>query len=317
MFEAGLFRVLNPVKKFERTYELFVQTQSGSTITFTLPFTIEFDITRTTLGSTNVCQVRIYNLNEKTRKSIAFNAFNQGGVPRRILLKGGYGIQRSTIFSGNIHAAWSVREGTNFITQIECFDGGFGFVNGDVNLSFTAGTPLKTVIEELIANVPDVTVGAIGNFNTVLTRGNTYSGNPAQLLYEITGGAFYVDAGKAYALKSDEYLTDDLLDSSNSTFEINDSTGLLNTPVLEQNTARFEMLFEPGLNLGRRANVNSLTNPFLNGSYKITSVKHRGMISPAVAGKVTTIAEFYFSKSNVPVALDAPGLGLALNTAIA
>lgn len=287
--------------KLGRNYELKVETLSGDTLTIMLPFTMEMDITRNTLSSANVCQVRLYNLSELNRNQIFFNAFNQSKF-RSIILKAGYGTNLSTVFTGNISQAWSVREGVNFITQIECYDGGFAFVNGNVDIAFPAGTPLKTVITTLMTQLPGVTVGAVGNFSGVLNRGNTYSGNPAQILFELTGGAFFIDNGKAYALQSDEYVPQVGTNAlSQPIITVNAETGLLNTPVLEQTIVRFEMLFEPSLNVGRLVNLQSTTNRNLNGIYKITAVKHRGMISGTVSGSLTTIGEFINSKENVPV----------------
>jgi hypothetical protein len=287
--------------KFNRNYQLSVETQEGNTLTIELPFTIEFDITRNTLSSANVCQVRLYNLSERNRNQIFFNAFNQSQF-RAILLKAGYGTNLSTVFTGNISQAWSVREGVNFITQIECYDGGYAFVNGNVDISFPAGTPIKTVVTTLMGFLPNVSIGAVGNFTGVLNRANTYSGNAAQLLFEITGGAFFIDQGKAYALQSDEYVPAiGNAAQSQPTILISDQTGLLNTPVLEQTIVRFEMLFEPSLNVGRLVFLQSTTNPNLNGFYKITAVKHRGMISSSMAGSLITIGEFVNSKENIPV----------------
>lgn len=287
--------------KLGRNYKIFIETVDGNTLEIGLPFTIEFDITRNTLSSANVCQVRLYNLSEKNRNQIYFNAYNQT-LFRKFLLKAGYEDNLSTIFNGNISQAASFREGVNFITQIECYDGGFAFVNGSVDLTFPSGTSIKTVIRTLMEQLPNVSIGAIGNFEGSLLRGNTYSGNPAQILFELTGGAFFIDSGKAYALKSDEYVPEIGSNPTGTpTILINTDTGLLNTPVLEQTIVRFEMLFEPSLNIGKLVRLVSATNPALNGIYKITSVKHRGMISGVMAGSLTTIGEFFFSKENIPV----------------
>ena len=51
------------MNKFGRNYLLTVQDDVGVLLsTVTLPITIEFDITRNTLASANVCQIRLYNL---------------------------------------------------------------------------------------------------------------------------------------------------------------------------------------------------------------------------------------------------------------
>lgn len=281
--------------KFGRNYELSVQASNGQTINITLPFTIELDITRHTLASSNVCQIRVYNLSKINRSLIGYNAFNVKQL-RTITLKAGYGNNLSTIFNGNITQAWSVREGTNFITQIECYDGGFASVNSDLNITFPAGTPIKVALTQIMSTLPGVAFGAVGNFTGVFAQAKTFSGNAIEILRQLTGEAFFIDHGKAYALKNEEYIQE-----LGPIVIIDASTGLLNTPVLEQTTIRFDMLFEPALNAGTIASLISLTNPLLTGIYKVTAVKHRGTISPVISGNLITTGEFINNKENVPV----------------
>ncbi len=288
--------------KFGRNYSLSVETGFGNTVTIAPPFTLELDITRNTMAGANVCHLRIYNLGVFTRESLAFNAFNQTEF-RSLQLQAGYGSQLSTIFYGNVTQCWSVREKVNFITEIECYDGGFAIINAPTNwagASFDAGTPMQVVIETLMNALPNVTIGAIGDFSSLppLLKYTTYSGNPAKILFDITGGAFFIDNSKAFCLAPDEYV---VAESEGSAILISDATGLLNTPVREQSLIRFEMLFEPTLNIGSLADVQSKTFPAVNGQYKITAIKHRGIISSTVCGNLVTFAEMNASKSNVPV----------------
>lgn len=283
--------------KFNRRYELQVGTDDGKTLIVRLPFTIEFDITRNTLTSANVCQVRIYNLNKLNRNRLRFNISNFGGPYRPIVLKAGYGDDLATIFSGNISAAWSVREGTNYVTQIECYDGGFAFVNGTTEKQFSAGTPTISVIKSLMNDLPETKPGAVGAYTGALTRGNTYSGNTAQILGQLTGGGFFIDSGRANALKTNEYAV-----APGGILTLNAKSGILNTPILEQTIVRFDMLFEPSLNCGSAVFLESITEENFNGLYKITGIKHRGIISGAVSGQCTTSGEFFYSKILSPAA---------------
>lgn len=275
--------------KFGRSYTLEVQTQNGNLLTVKLPFTIEFDIIRNTLTSANVCQIRVYNLSALNRNQIRFNISNLGDY-RLVRLSAGYGDRQVKIFEGNVSQAWSVREGVNFITQIECYDGGFAFNNGTTNKQYGAGTPLKSVLTDIATDLPKVSLGAVGSFDGVLSRSNSYSGNTMSILSELSGGAAFVDGSKIYILKSDEFIGDQ------APLIINSQSGLLGTPVLEQTIVRFDMLFEPSLNVGRKITLTSLTEGNFNGDYKVIGVKHRGMISESVAGVVTTTGEFFYNQ---------------------
>lgn len=281
--------------KFGRNYLLNIQNDALQTLTFGLPFTIEFDITRTTLSSINVCQIRLYNLSDKSRNSLRYNLYNWG-LYRPLELRAGYQNDLGILFKGNVQQCWSVREGVNFITQIECYDGGFASTNGKVDAQFPAGTNERVLLNSLITSgLPNVKLGSVGNFSGTLSRSASFTGNTVQVLTEYTGGAFFIDNEKAYALKTDEYRP-----APGPIIVINSASGLLGTPTLEQNVARFDMLFEPKLEVGGLVQIQSTTEPNFNGLYKTTAVKHRGMISDAVCGEVVTSGEFFFIKELSP-----------------
>ena len=277
--------------KFGLNYVLTVQEKTGESVIIKPPFTIELDITRNTLTSANVCQVKIYNLGAKTRGKIHRNKTDWGAPFQGISLEAGYGTNLTEVFNGNISASWSVREGVNYITQIECFDGGFAFVNSKTNRSFPAGTPQTAIIASMTGDLDYVKPGVVGKYDGILLRGNSYSGNTVQLLRELTGGGLFIDKSTAHCLGDAEYII------NGGTIAVNAGTGLLQTPVLERTIAHFDMLFEPGLNVGRLANITSVSAPQFNGIRKIVEVKHRGMISEAVASSVVTTGGFFYSKS--------------------
>lgn len=282
--------------KFGRNYKLMAQGTDKKVVVLQLPFTIEFDISRHTLASNNVAQVRIYNLSLINRNLLAYNAYNVNDI-RTIQLYAGYGDNLGLIFNGNISQAWSVREGVNYITQIECYDGGDASVNADLNVSYPNGTPLKAILIDIITNrLPGVTFGGVGDFPYIFQKGPTFSGNAIEILNHLTGGAFFIDQGKGYVLKNNEYIQ-----SLAPIVTVTPFTGLLNTPVLEQTVVRFEMLFEPNLNAGNLIVLVSQTNPALDGLYKVTAVKHRGTISPVVCGSLTTTGEFTNTPEKIPV----------------
>ena len=272
--------------KFGRSYILNIGLQNGGTLVIEPPFTVEFDITRNILTSANVCQIRIYNLSLLNRNQIRFNVFDTNDF-RPISFKAGYDTNLPTVFEGNITQAWSVREGTNMITQIECFDGGFAFANAQTNTQFQSGTPQKDIITNLASSLPGVAVGSIGNYPGVIGRGNTYSGNTADILRDLTNGGFFIDNGKANCLGNSECTPAGIN-------LINSSSGLLGTPLREQTLLTFDMLFEPRVVVGQKIQLQSITDANFNGFYKIISVKHRGMISQAVCGNaITSLGMFY------------------------
>lgn len=284
-------------QKLGRNYSLTISGDKfASPLVVALPFTIEFDITRNTLTSANVCQIRLYNLSKNNRELLRRNATGYGYPFEPVVLKAGYGNENlPIIFSGNVSQAWSVREGVNFITTIECYDGGFAFVNAETNLTVPSGTPNQIVIGNLIKSLPNVTLGAVGNYPGSTTKKNTYTGSTLDNLKQLTGGGFFIDGGVGNALGDAEYST------ANPPLQVDASVGLLGSPILEQTTVRFNMIFEPFLVAGCAANLQSFTDQNFNGIYKVTSVKHRGTISATVCGDAITTGEFFFLKSPTPV----------------
>lgn len=293
-------------EKFGRNYHLSVQQSDGKFLEIDLPFTIEFTVIRRNIGAPALCDIRIYNLGEKSRNLIRYDVTDTSTV-RKVQLNAGYGTNLPLIFIGNIQQAWSVREGTDFITTIQSFGAGDGYVNANIPSSATypAGTPWLNVYKNLIGYIPNVTPGAIGvnfiydkNKNLLLlNRSNSYSGNAISVLKDLTGGAFFVDNNQCYILRNSDYIDGQVP-------IINAQSGLLNTPVREVNVVSFDMIFEPGLILGQYIDIESSTFPAINsislnknnnvnGPYVVQSITHRAIISPVVCGDAITSVEFY------------------------
>lgn len=274
--------------KFGRTYRLEVATQSGSTLVIEPPFTIQFDVYRNLIVSPNESTIRIFNLAANNRNQIRYDVSNYGEL-RPVVLKAGYINQTlATVFSGNIAQAWSVREGTDFITTISAHDGGFSFVNGKTDNTFPANTAFDTVIRTLAGqNLPGTTLGAVGSYPGQLSRGNAYSGTTSDILTQLTGGGFFIDNTKVHCLNPNECVEGGIQ-------VINSRSGLLGTPVRENLIIHFDMLFEPRLLIGQQVKLESIGDVNFNGFYKIYSLHHKGMISESVCGDAVTSVIFNY-----------------------
>lgn len=301
------------IYKLGRNYFLNVELSDGSILQVYLPFTIEFNIIRKNLGSVNTCQIRIYNLSKKNRNLIRYDMSDYSNV-RKIQLYAGYGTNLPLIFTGNIIQAWSIREGVDFITTIESYDGGDGFINGFIpgTATFPSGTTLQNIYKTLMSYMPNTTFGAIGpsfiyksGTSTLLvnSRSTSYSGDVGDVLRTITGGAFFVDNGKTYILSNNECI-------NGNVSIVNYQSGLLNTPLRENSIVTLDIIFEPGIVLGQyieldtstfeELNSNSINNNNnVNGFYKITSLTHRGVISESICGDAISTLEFFAPTSQL------------------
>lgn len=266
----------------------YVQTvaQQIDLIQVERPFTIEFDISQSVLGASREASFRIYNLSADRRAQIRKD-WTDFTLYRKVFLKAGYGQNIPEIFAGNITQAWSVREGVNFITNILAQGYDFATLNASLNsptsFVFRKGTALKTVINTMVESLKPLGIapGVIGNYEGSLLVGNSYDGNVIDVLNALTGGGFFVYNGKAYCLKNNEAFTGELT-------VINRDSGLIGTPVREQTFLHLDMIFEPRLQVGQWVTLESITGDGVNDVWKITSLKHRGMISETICGSVIT-----------------------------
>lgn len=296
-------------EKFNRNYKLIVETvtpipfiTAGTrSVEIALPFTMEFDIKRSLSGAANSSVIRIYNLKPETRNQILKTFYDIGNY-KKVTLRAWYGetLNFPMVFTGNVSQAFSVRQGNNFITQIQAYDGGFAYVNSRLNLSVpkTGATSNRSIIESAVDSLSayGVSRGAIGNYPGNVEKGYVACGNTTEILSnELTGNGFFIDNGRANCLREDEYIYDSV------TPTINSNSGLLGTPVREQGWVIVETLFEPQAYVGQRVFLESTTEKNYNGAYKVVSIHHKGIISEAVCGSATTTFQLLGNKSLIAV----------------
>ncbi len=274
--------------KFGRNYLLTIQDQSGFPYIVRPPFTIEFDVTRNLLSSANVASVRIYNLSKINRNRILKNQMDVGNI-KTIQLRAGYGTNMPLILSGMVTQSWSVRQGNDFISQINAYDGGDAFSNEKLigpDGNFPANTPNKVMLQKLITSLApyDVLPGSIGNYTGISARGKSFNGSTISAIKEIVGPqGFFIDNGFGNCLQDNEAI------QTPSIPVISSVTGLLGTPVREVQVLNFNTIFEPTLRIGQIIYLNSIVGAgIFNQQYRINSLKHKGMISDAVCGDAVT-----------------------------
>lgn len=292
------------VNKFGRNYVLTVETAPNSQeyITIKPPFTLEFDVQRNALSSANVCKFSIYNLSQKNRDRILKDWMNFSDV-RKVIFNAGYGPGPNfpLVFNGYMNLAQSVRRGVDFITSIECFDGGNAYSNANVSTQFKSGTANRDIVRNMISSMKPYGVeqGAIGSIPGTIGRGNAVEGNPIEIIQDITGGSgtsgFFIDNGKANYLSDNEHI------ASTDIPVISSGSGLLGTPVREQTFLTFDILFEPRLFIGQKIRLDSVTAKNYNTFYKVISLHHRGLISESVCGNAVTTIGVYHAGFLTPV----------------
>lgn len=283
--------------KFNRSFKLVIGTNDGGQLTIDPPFTVQFNIVRNTLSSANVASLRVFNLNDTNRRRISKDRFDFDRL-KQVAFFAGYGSDLSLCFSGNVTRCYSAREGVDMVTTIEAFDGGFAYANAILeNAQYPAGISKRALIEDLIQrlNKFGIEKGILGRIQGELSRGNSFDGPVIKTIQDVSGGIFFIDNGKGYILRESEIIRGAIR-------VISSETGLIGTPIKDQQIIELNIIFEPRLTIGQGINVQSSTFKDINGSYKITAITHNGIISDSVAGTATTKISCYTGQALVEVA---------------
>jgi hypothetical protein len=292
------------VLQINPAYLLNVEKQlRGQYVTVRLPFTVDFEIDASNFGGANFGSFRIYNLGQDNRSQIRFDLGNVGQF-RRVIFQAGYENDIVTIFDGNITSAWSVRQGVDFITQVDCLDGGFAFANSQSNRGpYKVGTPKQVIINDLLSDLNEIQFGAIALTPGSILKEQSYVGRTTDLLNTLTENKFTINNGKSYILGPD-----DTIDASVQV--INARSGLLGTPVLQNTLVSVEMLFNPKIFMFQKVRLESLTaDTNFNTFYKVIGLKHRGVISGTVGGPIITSLTLE-PAGPIPVKQTYPGIGV-------
>ena len=102
---------------------------------------IAFSIQKGATKSPNKCTVKVWNTAPETRALIEV-------IGNVMILKAGYSedIGATTIFSGNVTRTLTVREGPDWITELEMEDGFMEFRDAKASLSFGKGATTQQVV---------------------------------------------------------------------------------------------------------------------------------------------------------------------------
>ncbi len=148
---------------------------------------IGFSIQRDIKRHPNNAEISVYNLTPSHRAALAKLA------SVRVRLEAGYVDDVGTLFDGELRSARSVQEGTEWVTRISGGDGDSKCRSARINKTFSKGTPVGTVLNELgkalgvgPGNLRDFTGATLSNGSKVLTRSLTLSGAVFDELEHVT-----------------------------------------------------------------------------------------------------------------------------------
>lgn len=269
-------------------FESSIKNSTPDTIRIKNPITIDFSIHRRAMASSNVANIKIYNLSEATR-NLLYKDFTDFLCMRKITLRAGYEEPLPIILEGNVLWCISYRMAgsTDFITEIEAFDYSFATVNSYSKISRQNKIQKQEIVDQLVKDIcamgpqeARVRRGAIRTF-----AGEVYNsvmmGNSWELLRQWTDHSCFIDNGTLNILNDNEYFGD-------TAFLIDSFSGLLGTPKRSEGYVEVEMLFEPSILIGQMARLDSESQTMFNGDYKVVGILHEGRISGAMGGSCST-----------------------------
>jgi hypothetical protein len=265
--------------KLGRNYRLTIVNPQGDQIDITPPFTLHFTVERNNLATANTGEIEITNLGPNTRGRVFKDRFDTS-LEWRLVLYAGYGTNLFLVVSGNIHEAYSYKEGPNWTTKISVFDGAQAFQNGFVSASYSAGTDKSQVIKDAIFTLEGIQEGYLGAYaKGEGPRAAVVFGPTREVLMDLTEGHFFVDNGILHVSGDFEYDGSETL--------VLDETQLLATPQRRDTSLEVSILFYPQARVNVLASLSSLF-PIYNGTYKICSIHHDVLISESENGKAET-----------------------------
>lgn len=238
---------------------------------------IEFNISKSISSTANTADITIYNLAESSRNGIGkeFDA---------ITLEAGYNPPGEAgnlgiIFKGAVRDVEHRREGPNIKTIISCGDGDAAFRRATISKSYPAGTPVKTVIDD-IAKEMEAKGLSRGELkypdalnSKTFKRPYAACGSCTRELDTIgRGNGFYWSAQNETLeiIPADGFV--------GSVAVISPETGMIGTPAITDTGIRVKALLNPEIRPNRRIQVKSQTLEMnsQDGMFRVSAVTFSG-----------------------------------------
>lgn len=288
---------------FYRDYRLTVGIGNQAVI-IEPPITMSFKALETVdKKSLGKLSVSINGLKPSTRLQLLKSEDEEKYIPVR--LEVGYDGKLRQVFQGSVKSGAVKREGAIHIVSLECEDGGHDYIN-----SFTSRTVRgkDQVVDSVLQDMPNTKKGSVTK-QQALIRPKVLVGSSSKILTDTLAPdeSFFIKDERVHILKENEV-------TSGNIPVVNARSGLLNTPQATKISAQddggkkaktptnepdtdpagkkdtdsstlaksskgqivFETKLNPMLVIGGLCAVESVTNPALNGVYKIYQIETSG-----------------------------------------
>ncbi|MDW2644558.1 hypothetical protein RYZ59_13350 [Citrobacter sp. HN-141] len=288
---------------FYRDYRLTVGIGNQAVI-IEPPITMSFKALETVdKKSLGKLSVSLNGLKPSTRLQLLKSEDEEKYIPVR--LEVGYDGKLRQVFQGSVKSGAVKREGAIHIVSLECEDGGHDYIN-----SFTSRTVRgkDQVVDSVLQDMPNTKKGSVTK-QQALIRPKVLVGSSSKILTDTLAPdeSFFIKDERVHILKENEV-------TSGNIPVVNARSGLLNTPQATKISAQddggkkaktptnepdtdpagkkdtdsstlaksskgqivFDTKLNPMLVIGGLCAVESVTNPALNGVYKIYQIETSG-----------------------------------------
>ncbi|MBA8562007.1 hypothetical protein VC625_07985 [Citrobacter freundii] len=293
---------------FYRDYRLTVGI-GNQAVVIEPPITVSFKALETVdKKSLGKLSVSINGLKPSTRLQLLKSEDEEKYIPVR--LEVGYDGKLRQVFQGSVKSGAVKREGAIHIVSLECEDGGHDYIN-----AFTSRTVRgkDQVVDSVLQDMPNTKKGSVTK-QQALIRPKVLVGSSSKILTDTLAPdeSFFIKDERVHILKANEV-------TSGNIPVVNARSGLLNTPQSTKISAQddggkkgktptnepdtdpagkkdtdsstlaksskgqivFDTKLNPTLVIGGLCAVESVTNPALNGVYKIYQIETSGQNSGA------------------------------------
>jgi hypothetical protein len=231
----------------------------------------------------NTCAIKVMNLSAATRQQLS----NVAALT--VLLEAGYIAGTAQLYFAGARAAWSTRDGANYVTHIESSDTIARPTGVKKTKKIQPGSKSGSVFHTTGARVPiaqafNTIAGALGikpgNIEAAVAKGHfpitavnaaSLLGNGARRMTDLCrscGLEWSVQDGELQLLDIGKTL------STTQAIEVNSSTGLIDSPSVDsQGALELKTLLIPGLAPGVLIKVDSL---FVKGGFRIEKIRYEG-----------------------------------------
>lgn len=288
---------------FYRDYRLTVWL-GNQAVVIEPPITVSFKALETVdKKSLGKLSVSINGLKPSTRLQLLKSEDEEKYIPVR--LEVGYDGKLRQVFQGSVKSGAVKREGVIHIVSLECEDGGHDYIN-----SFTSRTVRgkDQVVDSVLQDMPNTKKGSVTK-QQALIRPKVLVGSSSKILTDMLSPdeSFFIKDERIHILKENEV-------TSGNIPVVNARSGLLNTPQATKISAQddggkkaktptnepdtdpagkkdtdsstlaksskgqivFDTKLNPMLVIGGLCALESVTNPALNGVYKIYQIETSG-----------------------------------------